>query len=256
MSQHEDQAVVQEKSSTSLTEVEEQLRASYRAVASQYRNDDEIEVTTENHRHLCEVLGRITSAYAIPVVVLDAGCGTGRYFHCLKNTERLVGVDLSQDMLRAAQKPVLAERITARNIELVCGNIFHLPLPGNSFDVIYSLGMFGHGCPLHVEICNRFYRLLKPGGTLLFNVVDASSIPLARRIRKQLKRWAMPFLPPGVRHRLQRREMRLPFYGMHQSQLAQLMEQSLFVDFEIEPRVCRSPLWKGTHLTCLAKKEM
>ncbi len=45
---------------------------------------------------------------ALPLVrpqidVLDAGCGTGRHFHCLQHVRLLVGVDISAEMLRAAR---------------------------------------------------------------------------------------------------------------------------------------------------------
>ena len=36
--------------------------------------------------------------------VLDLGCGTGRYFHCLNNISCLVGIDISPDMLEVAAR--------------------------------------------------------------------------------------------------------------------------------------------------------
>src|SRR5437867_2451402 len=105
------------------------LRASYREVNPKYRQDDEIEVTTENHRHYSHILRGISSSFARPITVLDVGCGTGRYFHCLKNVEQLVGIDVSPDMLRAAESPVRESEITAEEIQLICENIFLASFP-------------------------------------------------------------------------------------------------------------------------------
>src|SRR5579862_4239439 len=58
--------------------VEETIKAGYRAVSSQYRRDDEIEVTTANHHRICNTLQRICGSFPHPIRVLDVGCGTGR----------------------------------------------------------------------------------------------------------------------------------------------------------------------------------
>src|ERR1041385_9228822 len=87
-------------------EVGANIRAVYRDVCPRYREDDEVEVTTENHRHYCEMLREITTSFDRPISVLDVGCGTGRYFHCLKNVDLLIGLDISPEMLKAAESPV------------------------------------------------------------------------------------------------------------------------------------------------------
>ena len=168
--------------------VEEGLRAAYRQVWSRYRRDDEFEVRTENHRRLAQILGDLSSAFHQPIAVLDAGCGTGRYFHCLKGVERLVGMDLSPEMLAAARVPVRSEEISAREVDLLCANVFNHSWPPESFDFIYSLGMFGNGCPLTVELCDRFYEWLRPGGKLFFNTVEVATLPLRVRAKMKVRR--------------------------------------------------------------------
>src|SRR3954452_23107439 len=86
--------------------VGENVKASYREVAAKYRRDDEIEVTTEHHRHLRGILTTVSSSFGRPINVLDVGCGTGRYFYCLKNAHSLLGLDLSEEMLKIAEHPV------------------------------------------------------------------------------------------------------------------------------------------------------
>src|SRR4051812_13209243 len=93
--------------------LEENIREGYRRVTAQYRRDDELEVTTENHCRLGRLLRRICRSFPPGIAVLDVGCGTGRYFHCLENVAHLTGVDISENMLAAARNPVRKEWITA-----------------------------------------------------------------------------------------------------------------------------------------------
>ena len=236
-------------------EVGANIRASYRLVTPQYRHDDEIEVTTENHQHFSQILRGISGSFDHPISVLDSGCGTGRYFHCLQNVDSLIGLDISPEMLEAAASPVRQDEISAREIQLVCDNVYFAWYPSESFDFIYSLGMFGYGCPVTPQICERFYTWLKPSGVLFFNVVDLASLSLQERVRKRIRRIIEPLLPSRLREILAERRRRLPFCGMTPSDLQTVMENSSFNDFAIDRYVSSSPLWRGVHLECTASKE-
>src|SRR4026207_126115 len=126
---------------------EETLRASYKGQCSQYRADDEIEVTSRHHDHLRETLCELSRSFGRPIKVLDAGCGTGRYFHCLENVQDLIGLDLSAEMLEEARMPVRDQEVSIAEIQLICESIFDAQFDTGSFDLIYSLGMFGFACP-------------------------------------------------------------------------------------------------------------
>jgi Methylase involved in ubiquinone/menaquinone biosynthesis len=235
--------------------VEETIRAEYRDVTARYRRDDETEVNTENHRRISATLRKLCDSFPHPVTALDVGCGTGRYFHCLTNVKELVGIDITDEMLRAAENPVRKERIAIERIRLVCANFYLINFPPQSFDFIYSLGMFGNGCPVTVEACNKFHNWLRPGGKLYFNTVDLAGTPFSYRTRQHIKHFIYPVLPRRTRQLLDERQERHPFYGMSRRQLEEVLKKSRFQNFEVKSHVCQSPLWNGRHLECIASKE-
>jgi SAM-dependent methyltransferase len=234
--------------------VEQSIKAAYRDVCHKYRQDDELEVTTENHRRLADILRGISSSFRRPLSVLDAGCGTGRYFHCLENVDLLVGIDLCPEMLEAAREPVRHQSVTASNIRLICENIHQVSLPRQTFDFIYSLGMFGNGCPVTVELCNHFHEWLVPGGKLFFNIVNHIRMPLGARIKKDARRLIYKGLPRSLKNFLDERERRLPFFPLARRELEDILGGSRFREFKIVKRACDSPLWQGTHLECTTSK--
>jgi ubiquinone/menaquinone biosynthesis C-methylase UbiE len=235
--------------------VEETIKAGYREVSSQYRHDDEIEVTTPNHHRICATLQRICVSFPHPVKVLDLGCGTGRYFHCLTNVEELTGMDISDEMLQEAEtNPVRQEMISVKKIELIRGNVYLRTFPSESFHFIYSLGMFGNGCPVTVELCNRFYDWLTPGGKLYFNTVDFAGLPLWYRARRQARDLVYPILSRRWKNVLDERESRQPWFSMTRDNLEDVMRKTRFTTFQVASHVCQSPLWSGRHLECIASK--
>lgn len=235
--------------------VEETIKAGYREVSSQYRRDDEIEVTTPNHHRICATLQRICVSFPHPIKALDVGCGTGRYFHCLTNVDDLTGMDISEEMLQEAESnPVRQEMISVKRIKLIRGNAYLTSFPSGRFHFIYSLGMFGNGCPVTVEICNRFHDWLAPGGKLYFNTVDFAGLPLWYRARRQARDFVYPMLTRRLQSVLDERESRQPWFSMNKDQLEDVLRQTKFKTFQIASHVCQSPLWSGRHLECIASK--
>ena len=235
---------------------EQFLRVGYGQQSAKYRRDDEIEVTTEHHRHLRKTLESLSNSFKHPIRVLDAGCGTGRYFHCLRNAEELVGLDLCPEMLKAARTPVCPEEVSARHVELVCANIFDASFPPGRFDLIYSLGMFALGCRFTVEICNRFHDWLAPGGKLFFNVTDRAGLSWLARGKRSVRGVVYKFLTAERQRAWDARANHVTVCELTLAELRKLMRRTSFRRFQVTSRPCQSPLWKGSHLECLAYKEV
>src|SRR5437870_12489987 len=92
--------------------------------SARYRESDELEITGENHKKICNTLADISRSFGHKISVLDLGCGTGRYFHCLQYVERLIGIDIALNMLKYARNPVKNKEINIDCIDLICANIF------------------------------------------------------------------------------------------------------------------------------------
>jgi SAM-dependent methyltransferase/uncharacterized protein YbaR (Trm112 family) len=73
-------------------------------------------------------------------LVLDAGCGNGRYCEwAAQYGGRVIGVDLG-DGVESAYKNTLGRN----NVQIIQGDILHLPIRDGSLDVIYSIGVLMH----------------------------------------------------------------------------------------------------------------
>jgi len=99
--------------------------------------------------------------------VVDIGSGAG--FDSLIAstlvglTGRVVGIDMTQEMLRKARKG--AAHMGANHVEFREGYVETLPLPDNFADVVISNGVLNLTLD-KVETLREWFRILKPGGRL------------------------------------------------------------------------------------------
>ena len=104
-------------------------------------------------------------------VVVDVGCGWGRSLCKLNERfrpERLVGFDIAPKMVEAAGREAAALRTASgAPVEVVRANSAALPLPDASVDLLFCHQTFHHLVDQDAAIA-EFFRVLKPGGTLLF----------------------------------------------------------------------------------------
>lgn len=118
------------------------------------------------------------------VSVLELGCGTGRYFDFLHNVKRLVGVDISADMLTFAKDTVNKRPDLTDVTTLVQSSIEDFNTE-EQFDFVYSIGTLGEFCEFSPEVMKRMVGSLKPGGLLFFTIVDAESFSATKYSRFQ-----------------------------------------------------------------------
>ena len=124
-------------------------------------------------------------------LVLDAGCGMGRYLRVVAEAGAVaVGIDLS--------RAVEAARDLSREwpgVSVVQGDLLRLPFADGSFDHIYSLGVLDH-TPDPRRAFLELAKLLKPGGRIAVWVYPRERPTLERIIN--VHRGISTRLPLGV----------------------------------------------------------
>ena len=106
----------------------------------------------------------VPSSYS---VVVDVGCGFGRSLPKLYHRfqpQRLIGMDVDAAMLDASAREVQRAGIRA---ELIQCSSDSLRLEDNSVDLLFCHQTFHHLIEQEQAI-REFYRVLKPGGVMLF----------------------------------------------------------------------------------------
>jgi len=100
-------------------------------------------------------------------VVADVGCGFGRSLGKLQTRfapARLIGMDIDPEMLQASAKEMAQLDIQA---EFICCSSSNIQLEDNSVDLLFCHQTFHHLIDQERAI-EEFFRVLKPGGVLLF----------------------------------------------------------------------------------------
>jgi ubiquinone/menaquinone biosynthesis C-methylase UbiE len=120
-------------------------------------------------------------------VVVDVGCGWGgslRKLDARFAPRRLVGFDIAPKMVEAAMREVAAlPAREGRDAEVVQASAAALPLADASVDLLFCHQTFHHLVDQDAAIA-EFFRVLKPGGTLLF----------AESTRRYIHSWIIRFL--------------------------------------------------------------
>jgi ubiquinone/menaquinone biosynthesis C-methylase UbiE len=100
-------------------------------------------------------------------VIIDVGCGWGRSFKLLHERfapRRLIGVDIDPAMLDISAAEAARHGI---EVDLRQGSSARLPLASGSVDMVFCHQTFHHLVEQESAI-REFYRVLKPGGLMLF----------------------------------------------------------------------------------------
>jgi ubiquinone/menaquinone biosynthesis C-methylase UbiE len=91
--------------------------------------------------------------------VLHAGCGSGQVDLDIRNHVKLTGLDISVKALE------LYKKTNKGHCQILHGSIFEIPLPAESMDGVYNLGVMEHFTEHEIRtILAEFHRVLRPGG--------------------------------------------------------------------------------------------
>jgi demethylmenaquinone methyltransferase/2-methoxy-6-polyprenyl-1,4-benzoquinol methylase len=119
--------------------------------------------------------------------VLDLGCGTGKLGALLASRCRVVGVDVSQEMLRLARRP------HGSRLRYVQGSAFRLPFGSRSFDAGVS-GFVLRNLEDLPRAFGELSRVLRPGAPIAVVDITEPSHPLFRTLFGAYFRTAAPAL--------------------------------------------------------------
>lgn len=129
-----------------------------------------------------------------PLVILDAGCGTGSILNRLRRYGTAFGVDLSRVALTYCRSRGLSA--------LAQASVLSLPFKDEAFDLVISTDVLYHrGVEDDAQALQEFYRVLRPHGALIVNV------PAHERLRRAHDRQM------HSRHRYSRQELESKLSG-------------------------------------------
>jgi phosphatidylethanolamine/phosphatidyl-N-methylethanolamine N-methyltransferase len=132
----------------------------------------------------------ITAAERIGGRILEVGVGTGISLPDYARTNRLVGVDLSEPMLRKAQERVV--ELGLSNVEgLAVMDAERLAFPDASFEVVVAQYVITT-VPNPEGTLDEFARVLKPGG----EIVLVSRVGAEAGLRRTFEHWFAPMARP------------------------------------------------------------
>ena len=100
-------------------------------------------------------------------ILLDVGCGQGKSFKYLNASfklEKIIGIDADPHSVNLSKIEAEKNHINAEVIGADCAKI---PIEDNSVDMIFCHQTFHHLVEQELGL-KEFYRVLKPGGYLLF----------------------------------------------------------------------------------------
>lgn len=108
--------------------------------------------------------------------ILEVGVGTGLSLPDYARQNRLVGIDLSEPMLRKAQERVVDQNL--RNVEaLAVMDAERMALPDRAFDVVVAQFVIT-AVPNPETTLDEFARVIRPGGEIvLVNHIGAEAGP-------------------------------------------------------------------------------
>ena len=99
------------------------------------------------------------------LVLVDVGCGTGSLtFELARFAGKVIGIDLSQEMLRRAREVAKKKKVT--NVDLRLGDALKLPITKHSVDAAFCV-MVLHFLADPEKAIAELCRIVRPGGSIV-----------------------------------------------------------------------------------------
>ncbi len=115
-------------------------------------------------------------------LMLDAGCGSGRFLIPLSRDFNIVGGDFSKGLLEKAKKD-------APKVPLCVIDVEHLPFKSEAFNVVLSVRVLQH-VTSQKEAIKELSRVTQKDGTLVILAYNSLTLhALYKWIRQKLKNW-------------------------------------------------------------------
>jgi len=184
-----------------------------------YKDEDQRSKDDISHSGKCKIIKDLSASFDKSPTVLDLGCGTGRYFHCLHKVKSLVGLDPSRDMLMMAKDPLNQSQRTA---QLVQGSIQELAFKRESFDLIVCIGVLGVVCPADQFTMNHIAEYLKNNSIFFFTVPEY--VPTPQTWKRAMGQIVEPFLFGDLKRYV---KIRLRRFAVSENALRKLLPASL-----------------------------
>lgn len=125
-------------------------------------------------------------------VLLDAGCGAGRFAEvALRAGARVVAVDLSEAAYACAET---LSQYRSSDCLVLRASLFDLPLATQSFDGVYSLGVLQH-TPDPLGAITVLARFVRPGGRLATWIYERRAISMLQSrtwLQAMTAGWSQP----------------------------------------------------------------
>jgi len=119
-----------------------------------------------------KAIGRLSARCRHALTIVEAGCGAGHNsYGVAKKGNFVLALDLSAEALatHCALYP-------ASSVSLVLADIYHMPLPDDSVDLLFNAGVLEHFTDSQKQaILREFARVLRPNGILFITVPGCCS---------------------------------------------------------------------------------
>lgn len=141
-----------------------------------------IEARSEDDKYLIDTLPLDLKRKS----VLDMGCGNGRYseLFCRLGAEKVIGFDLSQEMVAEAKKRKI--KYDLKQLEIIRADINEMPFAEHRFDLIFSRFSLMYGKDLN-SVMGKVAQILKDKGEMyaLTNIAFIPKPNLSKKIKEK-----------------------------------------------------------------------